>query len=83
MPSVSESLSIFTRETLPRLLGATLVISLLPLSKDYVLGNGGEVVFAPLTPLVLLIATGLVTVSWWVLCAVMWPIHKAGRVLAR
>ncbi|KAI9459683.1 PGAP1-like protein-domain-containing protein [Lactarius psammicola] len=83
MPSVSESLSIFTRETLPRLLGATLVISLLPLPKDYVLGNEGEVAFAPLTPLVLLIATGLVTVSWWVLCIVMWPIRKAGRVLTR
>lgn len=83
MPSVSESLSIFTRETLPRLLGATLVLSLLPLPKDYVLGNGGEVIFALLSPLVLLIATGLVAVSWWVLCVVMWPIRKAGRFLSR
>ncbi|KAH9019092.1 PGAP1-like protein-domain-containing protein [Lactarius hengduanensis] len=79
MPSVSESLSVFTRATLPRLLGATLAISLLPLPRDYVLGNGGEIVFAPLAPLVLLIATGLVTVSWWVLCITMWPIRKAGR----
>jgi glycosylphosphatidylinositol deacylase len=83
MPSVSESLTIFTRGTLPRLLGATFVVSLLPLPKDYVLGNGGEVFFAPYTPFVLLIATGLVVVSWWALCVLMWPIRKAGRVLAR
>ncbi|KAH9047006.1 PGAP1-like protein-domain-containing protein [Lactarius deliciosus] len=82
-PSVSDSLSVFTRVTLPRLLGATFAISLLPLPRDYALGNGGEIVFAPLAPLVLLIATGLVTVSWWVLCITMWPIRKAGRVLAR
>ena len=83
MPSVSESLAIFTRRTLPQLLVATFVISLLPLPKDYVLGNGGEVLFAPYTPLVLLIATGLVVISWWVLCVVMLPIRKSRRILTR
>ena len=83
MPSVSESLSRFTRGTLPRLLVATFILSLLPLSKDYVLGNGGEVFFAPHAPFVLLIATGLVVVSWWLLGVLMWPIRKSKRILTR
>jgi len=83
MPSVSESLSAFTRGTLPRLLGATLVISLLPLPKDYVLGNGGEVFFSLLAPLLLLLATGLVTVSWWALCVLLYPIRKTRRLFTR
>ena len=83
MPSVSESLFGFTRGTLPRLLVATFVISLLPLPKDYVLGNGGEVFFALHAPFVLLIATGLVVVSWWILRILMWPIRKSKRILTR
>lgn len=83
MPSVSESLAIFTRRTLPQLLVATFVISLLPLPQDYVLGNRGEILFAPYTPLVLLIATGLVVISWWALCVVMLPIRKARCILTR
>ena len=83
IPSVSESLFSFTRGTLPRLMGATLVISLLPLPEDYVLGNAGEIFFAPLAPLLLLLATGFVAVNWYVLCALMWPIRKARRVLPR
>ncbi|KAH8985160.1 hypothetical protein EDB92DRAFT_1950178 [Lactarius akahatsu] len=62
MPGVPESLSVFTRKMLPRILGATLAISHPPLSRDYVLGNGGKVVFVPLTPRSL-IAMGLVIVS--------------------
>ena len=46
MYSVSESLVTFTRTTLARLLGATVIISLLPLPRDYVLSNAGEVIFA-------------------------------------
>ena len=83
MPSVSESLYRFTRGTLPRLLITTFVISLLPLPKDYVLGNGGEVFFALHAPFVLLIATGLVVVSWWILRILMWPIRKSKHILTR
>ena len=46
MPTVSELLSRFMRGTLPPLLVATFVVSLLPLSKDNVLGNSGEVFFS-------------------------------------
>jgi glycosylphosphatidylinositol deacylase len=83
MPSVSEAITNFTRGTLPRLSVASFVVSLLPLPKDHVLGKGGEVFFAPYAPFVLLFATGLVVVSWWALRVLMWPIRKAGRVLAR
>jgi glycosylphosphatidylinositol deacylase len=83
MCSVSESFDTFTRTTLPRLLAAAGVISLLPLPRDYVLGNAGEAIFALHAPLVLLVATGLVSVSWYALCIVMWLLHKARRILAR
>ncbi|KAI0296337.1 PGAP1-like protein-domain-containing protein [Multifurca ochricompacta] len=84
MPSVAESLSIFTRETLPSLLGVFFVLSLLPLPNDYLLGNQGEFIFASLTPLILLLVTGLVTVSWWLVCVFMWSFGKLGkRFLAR
>ncbi|KAI9510783.1 PGAP1-like protein-domain-containing protein [Russula earlei] len=83
MPSVSETLSLFTRKTLPRFLVLSFVVSLLPLPQDYVLGNGGEVALAFLTPLILLLATGWVIVSWWVICIIMLPIRKLGRNPAR
>ena len=34
--------------------------------------------FAPIAPLLLLIASGLVFVSWWVLAILMWPLGKLG-----
>ena len=83
MRSVSESLDTFTRSTLPRLLGTAVVISFIPLPRGYVLGNAGEAIFALHAPLVLLIATGLVSVSWWALYIAMWPLRKSRRVLAR
>jgi GPI inositol-deacylase len=83
MPSVSETLSLFIRGTLPRLLGVSFILSLLPLPHDYVLGNGGEVVFALLTPLILLLTTGLVVVSWWAISIIMIPIQILGRNFAR
>jgi hypothetical protein len=82
-PSVSETLSLFVRGTLPRLLGVSFVVSLLPLPRDYVLGNSGEVFFALLTPLILLLVTGLVIVSWWAICIVIFPIRILARNLAR
>lgn len=85
MPSVSDSISSFTWETLPWLLGVAFVISLLPLPQDYVLGNEGEIVFALLTPLTLLLSTGLVIISWWTIRIIMLPIRilGGGRNLVR
>ncbi|KAI0279424.1 PGAP1-like protein-domain-containing protein, partial [Russula aff. rugulosa BPL654] len=75
VPSVSETLFLFVR--------GSSVVSLLPLPRDYVLGNSGEVFFALLTPLILLLVTGLVIVSWWVICIVMFPIRVLACNLAR
>ena len=83
VPNVSETLTLFVRGILSRLLGVSFVVSLLPLPRDYVLGNGGEVFFALLTPLILLLVTGLVIVSWWAICIVMFPIRILARNLAR
>ncbi|KAH9988205.1 PGAP1-like protein-domain-containing protein [Russula vinacea] len=69
MPSVFETLSLFIWETLPRLLGVSVVL--------------GEVVFALLTPLILLLTTGLVVVSWWAISIIMFPIRILGRNFAR
>lgn len=83
VPSVSETLSLFVRRILSWLLGVSFVVSLLPLPRDYVLGNSGEVFFALLTPLIILLVTGLVVVSWWAICIVMLPIRLLARNLAR
>ena len=79
MPSVSESLSRFMHGALPWLLVATFIVSLLPLLKDYILGNSGEDFFTLHASFVLLIATGLVIVSWWILRILMWPIRKSTK----
>ncbi|KAN0118085.1 PGAP1-like domain containing protein [Russula decolorans] len=83
VPSVSETLSLFVRGILPRLLGVSFVVSLLPLPRDYVLGNSGEVFFALLTPLILLLVTGLVIVSWWAISMVMFTIRILAHNFAR
>jgi len=83
VPGVAETLSLFVRGILSRLLGVSLVVSLLPLPRDYVLGNSGEVFFALLTPLILLLVTGLVIVSWWAICMIMFPIRTLARNLPR
>lgn len=51
-------------------------ISFIPLPVDYFVGNGGEMLFAPVAPVLLLIASGLVIVSWWALIILMWPLGK-------
>jgi glycosylphosphatidylinositol deacylase len=66
---------------LPKLLLASFVISFVPFPDDYYLGNTGEPLFAPLAPILLLLSTGLVCTSWWVLCVLMWPIGRFGDAL--
>ncbi|KAF7970245.1 hypothetical protein HWV62_24492 [Athelia sp. TMB] len=46
---------------------------------DYYLGTGGEVLLAPIAPLLLCIATGIVAVTWWILRLLMWPIALIAR----
>ncbi|KAG6845440.1 hypothetical protein H0H87_009348 [Tephrocybe sp. NHM501043] len=67
MPSVGDSLKYYSRHTLKRLLLASFVVALLPLPVKLYLGTGGDVHFAVIAPLLLLIASGLVCVVWGVL----------------
>jgi glycosylphosphatidylinositol deacylase len=71
----------FTSVMLPKLLLAFFLISFVPLPKQYYLGGGGDPVFSPLAPILLLVATGLVCVSWWLLSVLMWPMGLIEAVL--
>jgi GPI inositol-deacylase len=75
---MQQSLANLGTETLPKLLVFSFIISFVPLPENYYLGNRGEPMFAPLAPFLLLLATGIVCLSWWVLQVLMWPIRKFG-----
>lgn len=81
MPSVEQSLSDFCYRTLPKALLGSFLASFLPLSDKYLLGNRGDPFFAAISPILLLVACGLVCVIWWVLVLVMWPIGKLGSYI--
>ncbi|KAG1891025.1 PGAP1-like protein-domain-containing protein [Suillus subluteus] len=71
MLSVSQSLVAFICRLLPKLLAASFVVALLPLSPDYYLGTRGEPFLGFLAPVLLVVATGLVCVSWWLILLLM------------
>jgi pimeloyl-ACP methyl ester carboxylesterase len=81
MPSVSQSLVAFTYRLLPKLLVASFVVALLPLSPDYYLGTRGELFLGFLAPVLLVVTTGLVCVSWWLILLLMWPLRFLARLL--
>jgi glycosylphosphatidylinositol deacylase len=78
MPTVDQSLSTYSHKTLRGLMLASFLVSFIPLPVDYYLGNEGEALFAPIAPVLLFIASGLVFVSWWVLTILMWSIGTIG-----
>ncbi|KAJ6465145.1 PGAP1-like protein-domain-containing protein [Mycena vulgaris] len=80
MPTVEQSLANFTGKPLWRLLLCSILLSALPLPEQYYLGNRGEPLFSAIAPLMLLISTGFVCVSWWVLRISIWPLGKLGRL---
>lgn len=67
MPSVQESLVHYCGFLFPYFVPASLLFSVIPLSEALYLGNNGNILFAPIAPLILLFASGLVCVSWWIL----------------
>ncbi|KAF9464808.1 GPI-inositol-deacylase [Collybia nuda] len=79
VPTVQDSLNLYGRKTIRKLLLFSLICSVLPLPAAYYLGNSGEILFAPIAPLLLLVASGLVCISWWFLVILMWPIGSLGR----
>ncbi|KAG1756758.1 PGAP1-like protein-domain-containing protein [Suillus paluster] len=81
MPSVHQSLAVFICRPMPKLLAASFVVALLPLSPDYYLGTRGEPFLGLLAPVLLVVATGLVSVSWWCILLLMWPLRLLTRLL--
>ncbi|KAJ3740976.1 PGAP1-like protein-domain-containing protein [Lentinula detonsa] len=82
VPPVSRSLTEFARRRLLKLLLASYLLSLLPLPDYLFIGMKGEWLYAPIAPLLLLIASGLVCVSWMVLVVTMWPIGKISYIFS-
>jgi hypothetical protein len=80
MPTVHQSISRFSLKTLPKLLVGSFVVSYVPLPESYYLGNGGDCLFALAAPVLMLLATGLVFIIWWVLLVLMWPLGKFGAL---
>ncbi|OBZ70020.1 GPI inositol-deacylase [Grifola frondosa] len=83
LPDVRSSLDRFARCVLPWALLASYVFSLVPLPAGFWLGNRGEPIFAPIAPLLLLIVTGLVFVSWWTLSLMLWPLSRILGMIGR
>ncbi|KAG0707742.1 PGAP1-like protein-domain-containing protein [Suillus ampliporus] len=81
MPSVQQSLVTFICRSMPKLLAVSFVVALLPLSPDYYLGTRGEPFLGLLAPILLVVATGLVSVSWWFILFLMWPVRLLTRLL--
>lgn len=81
MPTIEQSLSRFGRQKLPKLLLGSFLVSFVPLYGDLYLGNRGEPLLSLIAPLILLVATGLVFVSWWALVVLMWPLGKIARMV--
>ena len=81
MPSVRESLACYSRFLFRYFLPASLLFSVIPLSETLYLGNNGNVLFSPIAPLILLIASGLVCVSWWILDVLLLMIGRASSFL--
>ncbi|KAJ7129279.1 PGAP1-like protein-domain-containing protein [Mycena epipterygia] len=79
VPTVQQSLAMFTGKPLRRLLLCSAVLSVVPLPEKFYLGNRGEPLFSAIAPLLLLISSGFVCVSWWVLQSLIWPLGKLGR----
>jgi glycosylphosphatidylinositol deacylase len=67
MPSIEQSLRNYTHFMFRYLLPGSLAFSILPLPRSLYMGNGSVFLLAPITPLILLTASGLVCVVWWIL----------------
>ncbi|KAJ3895608.1 PGAP1-like protein-domain-containing protein [Lentinula edodes] len=74
VPPVSHSLRDFGQRQLPKLMLVSYLLSLLPLPDYLFIGMEGEWLYAPIAPLLLVVASGLVCVSWMLLVVLMWPI---------
>ena len=81
MPGVQESLVHYCRFLFRYFVPASLLFSVIPLSEALYLGNNGNILLAPIAPLILLFASGLVCVSWWILDGLLSIIGRASSFL--
>ncbi|KAF8165658.1 GPI-inositol-deacylase [Crassisporium funariophilum] len=81
VPSVPQSLDLYGRGLFRYLILASLLMSVIPLPESIYLGNKSSLLFAPIAPLILLIASGLVCVSWYMLVLLLTVIGKASSFL--
>ncbi|KAJ7228247.1 PGAP1-like protein-domain-containing protein [Mycena pura] len=80
MPTVEQSIATFTGKPLRRLLLFSIFLSVIPLGEKYYLGNRGEPLLCAIAPLLLLVSSGVVCLSWWLLQALLWPLEKLSRL---
>jgi glycosylphosphatidylinositol deacylase len=60
------------------LLLPSFLFSFVPLPESFYLGNKGEAALSLIAPLVLILASGLVCISWWILSFLVFCVSKFG-----
>jgi GPI inositol-deacylase len=83
VPPVVDELAEFCRRPLPRLLVLSFLIALIPLPRIFYTGNAGEPALAIIAPILLLLSSSLVCVSYFLLRGIIWPLQKMSRLFAR
>ena len=78
----TEALLRFTTKELPLLALLLTLLSMIPLPSYALLGNAGEITFAPLAPLCLAMATAVVWIVWGIILLLVRGIGKARRLIA-
>lgn len=61
---------------------ALTILSLLPLPPYVLLGNAGEVIFGPLTPVFSVLATGVAWIMWGTIWGIVILVGEARKALA-
>lgn len=79
MPSVARSTLRYEKLLLRFMLPVSLLCSFLPWPTEFYLGLGDPGLFVLLAPLILVISSGLVVASWWILRALLWVSTPLGR----
>jgi len=82
MPSLNQTVRCYSQLLWRFILPIYLFASFLPWPTELYLGLGVAGPFAPLAPLILLIASGLVIATWWVLKGLEWTLRPVAKIFA-
>ena len=77
MPTVGQSLELYGHYLFRYLLPCSLVLAFIPLPPSLYVGNRGTPSLVAIAPLILLVASGLVCVLWWILSILLMITGKA------